>query len=236
MNLSSCPNCGSGRAGSQRFCPDCAFDYWKAAVQATDAPVPPVRQQPSPPSGGSSRLGTFLLVGVLIGGGVIFLQVVGSNSARGDAPARTERPTVTRTARPTPTATPDSGTVSMLLFTSHVARTSQEIAQGLQEVGDDATALDIDALTTSSVALWVRLGDEVDWLAANPPEACYVEYHADYSETIGALHHALDLISDGAIYQDVDLLNEGTAAMTAANAGINELADNVEAASAACGA
>lgn len=241
MTLSACPRCGASRTGTQRFCATCGLDYWTAAQLGATAP-PAATQQPAPAPPRSSGVGwivgVFIALVVIGGGYSVFSGMVSdiesdvASELDGD-PTDTPRPT--RTARPTPEATTNSGALALGLFSLHVQDSSSDIAAGLQAVSDDATALDIDALVDSSVDLWVDLGVEVDWLAANPPHPCYADLHAAYTQAISEMHHALDVISDAAIYEDVDLMDEGAALMIAANDSINGATAHMESAATACG-
>ena len=58
---------------------------------------------------------------------------------------------------------------------------------------------------------------------------------AAYSGAIDTLYEALDLISDGALYYDADLLTAGTALMIEGSDAINGVTAMVPAAQVACG-
>jgi hypothetical protein len=157
-------------------------------------------------------------------------------SPRPPTPEPTPRPpTPEPTPRPTPVPTANAGADALSGYSAHVAVSSIVIADGLGQVAEDAGNMDMLALQDSSLDLWFVLGDEVAWLAAHTPHQCYASLHASYSEAIDVLYDALDLISDGALYYDIELLNAGAARMTEGNALINGIPPMVEDAAAACG-
>jgi hypothetical protein len=160
-----------------------------------------------------------------------------------DVPTPTERPTPpptpTPTERPTPPPTPaptvNTGNVAFLAFAGHVTDTSPDLIAGMNHVATDASALDVDALQISSVDLWLSLGEEVDWLDQNPPEPCFAPLHAEYKEAIEVLYEALDLVSDGALYYDADLLSAGADLMAEGTVLVDEASGMIESAGATCG-
>lgn len=252
--LSFCPRCGTPRTESFAFCGKCGFAFDSAPQLATTVPAPQA-PAPQPPEWGAaiprsswwSRQSRRTRLAIIVGS-VVALLVIGSATGRRDeTPPTAVRATPTATERvaalPTtservaaPTASPNTGALGFLLFAAHVGESGQAIAAGLNEVAADASSLDIDALTGSSIDLWIALGDEADWLDNNPPEACFASLHARYSEGIDMLYEALDLISDGAIFSDPDMLNQGATLMTEGSAIITEAAGLIESAGAACGA
>ncbi|MEX0630030.1 MAG: hypothetical protein WEE67_05875 [Chloroflexota bacterium] len=133
-------------------------------------------------------------------------------------------------------APPNTGAIGFQRFATHVAVTAPSFVDGMTAVATDASYLDLAALVGSSVDLWVALGNEASWLDNNPPEACFASLHAKYSEAIDMLYEALDLISDGAIYSDPDMLSQGASLMTVGSRLITDATALIESAGAACGA
>jgi len=126
-------------------------------------------------------------------------------------------PKPTTAARRTSAPTPDAGERAFKEFVQHVSPMSAVIVAGMENVAADATRLDIEALQTSSLNLWLALGEEAQWIQVNPPKPCYRDLHSAYTDAITTLHHALDLISDGAIDRDPDRLDQGAETMTTGN-------------------
>lgn len=83
MTQSTCPSCGSPRAGVQRFCPQCAFDYWKAAVEAPTqhptAPVAPATTGNGKKSSVPTILGAVIVLAVIVGVGYVAINQAGEN-------------------------------------------------------------------------------------------------------------------------------------------------------------
>jgi hypothetical protein len=258
---SPCPQCGASRQPDARFCGTCAFDFWKAAENTvapatTDAPplasAPPVSAEPLAtawhPASKPPR--SRLRVALVVVGVILALGVVGSVAGQGDEnePPVAEATTTSseRVATPTPSPSaservvtppiaPNTGALGFQLFAAHVAESAPAIADGMTLVATDAGNLDVAALSNSSVDLWIALGNEASWMDENPPEACFATLHAKYSEGIDVLYEALDQISDGAIYSDVDLLTQGSSLMTEGSALITDATALIPSASAACG-
>ena len=150
-------------------------------------------------------------------------------------PVPTPRPTPRPTPQPTPAPTVNTAGPALQAYAAHLSVSTAVIVDGMNQVAQDASNLDIVALQTSSVDLWLVLGEEVDWLSGHTPHPCYAALHAKYSEAVDVLYDALDLISDGAIYYDADLLNAGSARMTEGTALINEATAMIPQAQTACG-
>ncbi|MEX1278802.1 MAG: hypothetical protein WEI16_07100 [Chloroflexota bacterium] len=150
--------------------------------------------------------------------------------AQAASPVASER-VAAQTAAP-----PNTGAIGFQRFATHVAVTAPSFVDGMTAVATDASYLDLAALVGSSVDLWVALGNEASWLDNNPPEACFASLHAKYSEAIDMLYEALDLISDGAIYSDPDMLSQGASLMTVGSRLITDATALIESAGAACGA
>jgi hypothetical protein len=165
--------------------------------------------------------------------------VLSDDDARRNAAANVEgetpAPTPRRTPRPTPEATVNLDGLAFQAYLAHVTSVGDELVAGMEQVGADATNLDVPALTSSSIDLWVDLGTEVDWLEANPPEPCFAELHGKWSDAVGTLYEALDQISDGAIYQDPELLDTGTTLMMEGNSLVDDATELTAPAAANCG-
>lgn len=114
-----CPQCGTPRQGSLRYCGSCAFDFSKAASDGQEPAAPPETPLPATAPGRTERSSQpwLLWVGAATAGillvGVIAVVIggnepgVGSPGASGSQTATTEptaspRPTVRPTPRPTP--------------------------------------------------------------------------------------------------------------------------------------
>ena len=147
----------------------------------------------------------------------------------------TPRPTAKPTPVPTARPTTNTGGPALVAYSEHLAVSAMFIGDGLTQVSEDASNFDIVALQGSSVDLWILLGDEVAWLADYTPHSCFADLHAAYSGAIDTLYEALDLISDGALYYDADLLTAGTALMIEGSDAINGVTEMVPAAQVACG-
>ena len=94
--------------------------------------------------------------------------------------------------------------------------------------------VDVEALQNSSIDLWLVLGEEVQWIEINPPKPCYRDLHSAYTDAITTLHDALDVISDGAINRDPDLLNQGSETMSTGNRLIQDATALIRPANRAC--
>jgi hypothetical protein len=226
--LGTCPNCGAPRADKKRFCRACGLDWMAAQGVRAVQPATPVKQAPALAKIGASTA-AFLLAAVVavafIGGVAELLQGNAADDVTqevvGDLDdAQTPEPTTA--ARRTPSPTPDAGERAFKEFVEHVSPTSAVIIAGMENVAADATRLDIEALQTSSINLWLALGEEVQWIGVHPPKPCYRDLHSGYTDAITTLHHALDLISDGALNRDPDRINQGAETMTTGNRLLND--------------
>jgi hypothetical protein len=115
VSAGSCPQCGTPRQGSLRYCPNCSFDYWKAAAGEAQPGTPP-SEAPSQHDGtgrGSAfwiGAGVAALVLLLVGYAYIqntvenIYQNVGnalsSDLEAAEQVARTQRPTAAPTEIP----------------------------------------------------------------------------------------------------------------------------------------
>jgi hypothetical protein len=116
--LSFCPQCGTPRQGSLRYCASCAFDFSTAASEGTEPEQPP--ETPPPPATPGPTLRSsrpwLLWVGAAIAGILVVGAIAvalqgnqpgvatpGASSSPTPPPRATPRPTV----RPTPRATPE---------------------------------------------------------------------------------------------------------------------------------
>lgn len=149
-------------------------------------------------------------------------------------PSPTPDPTTPPTPEPTPAPTDNAAAAALTSYAAHVAVSSTVIGEGLATVAEDAGNLDIEALQLSSVDLWLQIGDEVDWLAGHTAHPCYATLHERYTGAIDVLYDALDLISDGALGYDVDLLEQGADRMLEGSDLITAIPPIVETAREAC--
>ena len=102
MTTAPCPSCGTPRAGVQRFCPHCAFDYWRAAQgveQQTPAPQP-VAVAPAKSSSPAGFIVGLVVALLLVWGGYSFLTGAADDVEHDVATALDDDPT----PRPTPRA------------------------------------------------------------------------------------------------------------------------------------
>jgi hypothetical protein len=238
--LSTCPGCGAPRADTKRFCRACGLDWKAAQGEQAVQPATPVEHTPAVtkigPNTAAFLLGAVVAV-VLIGGAAELLQGAADDVTRevvGELGDDDPTPKPTPTARPTPVPTLKAGERAFKEFVEHVTPRSAVIVAGMENVAGDATRLDIEALQTSSIDLWLVLSEEVRWIEVNPPKPCYRNLHSAYTDAITSLHDALDLISDGAINRDPDLLNQGSETMSTGNRLLNDATALVRPANRAC--
>jgi hypothetical protein len=237
--LSTCPGCGAPRADTKRFCRACGLDQ-KAAQGAQDVrPAAPVERAPPTAESGTNTAG--FLVGAIaalaiIGGTIAFLQGA-EDDVTGEVATELDddpMPNPTPTARRTPSPTPDTGQRAFKEFVEHVTRKHAVIVAGMESVDAAAGRVDVEALQRSSIDLWLVLGEEVQWMEDNPPKRCYRDAHSAYADAITTLHDALDVISDGALDRNPDVLNRGSKNMITGNRLINDAAALIRPANRAC--
>jgi hypothetical protein len=237
---STCPNCGAPRGETSNFCRVCGLDYWNAAQEEQAVqPATPVEPAQAMPRSGTNTAGFLvgaIVAAALIGGAIMFLQGTADDVTREVAVEPDDDPThePTPTARRTPAPTPHPGERAFKEFVKHITPTSAVIVAGMENVAADATRVDVEALQNSSINLWLVLGEEVQWIEDNPPRRCYQDLHSAYTDAITTLHDALDVISDGAIHSDPDLLNEGSETMSTGNRLIDDATKLIGPANRAC--
>jgi hypothetical protein len=123
----ACPQCGSARQGTLRYCSNCGFDYWKAAEQSSD-PTQPVPVQATGPTstesdavnGKPSRRGLWIALGIAA---LVIVLIIGALSGNDDEPAAGDggaSPSATSPATPSPTGEP---TASVAATTPTIAPT-----------------------------------------------------------------------------------------------------------------
>lgn len=116
----------------------------------------------------------------------------------------------------------DPGT-SLTEFADHAGDFMLDTLLPISEDLEDATAAyDLEAIKDGAIDMWIVSGDELDWIDAHPPQACYAELHATYREGVYAEERAGDLMSDGVIYMDPDLMNEAVEYIEEATARFEE--------------
>jgi hypothetical protein len=116
-------------------------------------------------------------------------------------------PSATPSSAPTPSATPASSpgaiatsspvatTDPRLAYAAFVLRledTGRETEPLLDDLRDAAEATDEAGVRTAAEALGVIADREREWLAANPPAACYAGAHAEADDTYAATAAAAD--------------------------------------------
>jgi hypothetical protein len=238
--LDTCSNCGAPRAEKKRFCRACGLDWMAEQGVHAVQPVTPVKQAAAVAKIGANAA-AFLLAAVVavafISGAAELLQSDAADNATQEVVGELDddrTPEPTTAARRTPAPTPDAGERAFKEFVEHVSPMSAVIVAGMENVAADATRLDIEALQTSSIDLWLALGEEVQWIGVHPPKPCYRELHSGYTDAITTLRHALDLISDGAINRDPDRLNQGAETMSTGNRLLNDATALIRPANRAC--
>lgn len=117
--LDFCPQCGTPRQGSLRYCASCAFDFTKAASEGPEPAAPPETPLPAAAPGRTERPSRpwLLWVGAAAAGvllvGAIVVVIRGNqpgvaspgasdSQTASPGPRATPRPTVRPTPRPTP--------------------------------------------------------------------------------------------------------------------------------------
>jgi hypothetical protein len=238
--LGICPNCGAPRAETKRFCRACGLDWMAAQVEQPLQSATPVEHAPTVAKSGTNAAG-FLAVAIvavaLIGGAVELLQGAAADDVTREVPTELDdhpTPEPTPMARRTPPPTPDAGERAFKEFVEHVTPMSAAIVAGMENVAADATRVDVEALQNSSIYLWLVLGEEIQWIEVNPPKPCFRDLHSAYTDAITTLHDALDVISDGAINRDPDLLNQGSETMSTGDRLIQDATALIRPANRAC--
>jgi hypothetical protein len=241
--FSTCPNCGFPRDDAKRFCRACGLDQKAAQGAQNVRPAAPVERAPPTVESGPTTAG--FLVGAIVamaivGGTIAFLQGAEDDVTReaatelGDDPMPNPTPNPTPTARRPRSPTPDSGQRAFKEFVEHVTRKHAVIVDGMESVDAAATRVDVEALQRSSIDLWLVLGEEVQWMEDNPPKRCYRDAHSAYADAITTLHDALDVISDGALDRNPDVLNRGSKNMITGNRLIDDATALIRPANRAC--
>lgn len=127
-------------------------------------------------------------------------------------PVPTRQPTPKPTPRPTPAPTPNANLAD---FTAHVLGATGTLVADMEAITDASGDADIQGVIDAAIDLWIHAGEEVTWAEANPPDACYASVHAEWLAAMRLYEEAGDVISDGWIYMDLDLVEQGVAAMQA---------------------
>lgn len=140
-------------------------------------------------------------------------------TAERETPEATERETPEPTRRPTPEPVSNAGWMEFLAHGLEYADSFVADSEALTAAAND---FDMEGVTDASIEMWVNLGEEVRWLDDHPPDPCFADAHAAYRHAISSYHHALDVLSDGAIASDFDLITEGTELMEEATEYLNE--------------
>lgn len=152
------------------------------------------------------------------------------------APASvTAEPTVAPTPEPTPVPTINGGAVAAIAFGEHVTPVIDDIVADLEAITAGAGDGDISAVTDAAIDLWIDAGNEVAWLEANPPDACFAEAHSTWLDAMREYEEAGDLISDGWILSDMSLVEEGMEAMDRGTEAVNRASAAVSNIAANCG-
>lgn len=146
-----------------------------------------------------------------------------------------EQQTPEPTIEPTPEPTPDRGAAAYGEFSDHVLNATDWMMSGLGRLGRASDQGDLAKVGSVSVDLWIKFGNEVEWLSRHQPEPCYREQYRVYRNAMIQYERSMDLISDGAIYFDADAITRGGKAMQRGTDLIGEATDMVLADGAGCG-
>jgi hypothetical protein len=157
-----------------------------------------------------------------------------SEATAAPTPEPTPEPTVAPTPRPTPRPTPkptpkpDTGSVQWLGLLNLMIGHTQSIMDDLDAVSRATDRYDIDAVIDTTVALWINAGDAADEIGAYPTHACYEEVQRLSVASFRGVEEAADIISDGWIYMDMDMVEVGVQRLLRAVDEIGDATDSLD--------
>ena len=122
-----------------------------------------------------------------------------------------------------------TGGTPIATFTARATVTSLGMSERFATVSTAAEEFDLDTIERVMGELETMATDELAWLRANPPLACYADIHSDWADVMGTLQTAASTTIRGVRELDVDVMTEGANGIGEVGGMVSSLADRVNA-------